>query len=767
MPSIRIEVKGIVQGVGFRPFIYNLAQNCHLRGYVLNDTNGVEIEVEGKKSNLDRFLFQIKESPPPQSRIENIIVRKIPTRSYQDFVIKQSERKETKTVLISPDLATCDDCLKELFDPEDRRFGYPFLNCTNCGPRLTIIQDTPYDRDKTTMSIFKMCSDCSQEYHNPENRRFHAQPNACPVCGPKLRLVDNKARVQNTSDPVDLTVKLLKAGHIVAIKGIGGFHLACDATNKEAVSNLRKRKYREDKPFALMAKDLRTMQSFCHVNSSGKKLLESVSRPIVLLRKKNLNLIAEQVAPLQKNFGVMLPYSPLHHLLLKKSNLILVMTSGNQSDEPIAYEDEDTFQRLNNIADYFLLHNREIYRRCDDSVTRIWKGKEIILRRGRGYVPQPIPVAFDFRKHILATGAQLKNTFCLARDNFAFLSTHIGDLENFETLDFYTKEIDRFKKLCWVKPEIVAYDMHPEYLSTKYALSLGNLKKIPVQHHHAHIASCMAENKISQRVIGVAFDGTGYGEDKAVWGGEFLLADLKEYQRVAHLKYVPMLGGETAIKNPWRMALSYLYAYYGEDFLSLDLEFVRKLEQNRYEPVKKMLDQKINIFDTSSIGRLFDSVSVLLNWRERTNYEGQPAIELEYLADEKIKGKYDFEIIKEKDMFIISPELIIKGVVNDLLRKESKSKISAKFHNSIAQMINEVCKRLRKEYDLNSVCLSGGVFQNIFLLDRTYNLLSKNKFKVYTHHKVPTNDGGISVGQAAIANHRFQRDPAEGGGQRI
>ncbi len=740
--------------MGFRPFIYNLARKHRLQGYVLNDTRGVEIEAEGKKTDLDGFLLQIKNSPPPQSHIEKITTREIPCRAYQDFVIRESKSKDAKTVLVSPDLATCGDCLKELFDPQDRRFGYPFLNCTNCGPRLTIIQDIPYDRAKTTMNVFKMCPKCNQEYHDPEDRRFHAQPNACPVCGPKLRLVDKKTRAQNSSDPVDLTVKLLKDGNIVAIKGIGGFHLACDATNKQAVLKLRKRKYREDKPFALMAKDLRTIQRFCHVNFSEKKLLQSFLRPIVLLRKKNSNLIVQEVAPLQKNLGVMLPYSPLHHLLLAKSNLILVMTSGNQSDEPIAYENKDTLMRLNDIADYFLLHDREIHRRCDDSVTRIWKGKEIILRRARGYVPQPVAVDLKFREQILATGAQLKNTFCLARDNFAFLSTHIGDLENFETLDFYTKEIDRFKKLCWVKPEIVACDMHPEYLSTKYASSLGHLRRIAVQHHHAHIASCMAENGISHNVIGVAFDGTGYGEDKAVWGGEFLLADFKEYRRAAHLKYAPMPGGEAAIKNPWRMALSYLCTCYGEDLLNLDLEFVRKLEQKRYEAIKKMLDQRINIFDTSSIGRLFDSVSVLLSWRERTNYEGQPAIELEYLADERIKAKYDFEILKEKDILVIDPELVIKGVVKDLLKKESKSKIAAKFHNTIAQMIIEVCKRLRKEYDINSVCLSGGVFQNIFLLDRAYYLLTHSKFETYTHHKVPTNDGGISLGQAAVANQR-------------
>jgi len=755
MPSIRIEVKGIVQGVGFRPFIYNLARRCHLQGYVLNDTNGVEIEAEGKKSDLDKFLLQLKNVPPPQSQIEQIKVEKIPLRGYQNFVIKESEKKDTKTVLVSPDLATCDDCLKELFDPKDRRFGYPFLNCTNCGPRLTIIQDIPYDRNKTTMAVFKMCPHCNQEYHNPEDRRFHAQPDACPVCGPKLFLMDNKERMLNTSDPINSTTELLKNGYIVAVKGVGGYHLACDATNEDAVSNLRKRKYREDKPFAMMAKDLKTVQRFCYLNPFEKKLLRSASRPIVLLKKKNVNLIAPDVAPLQKNWGVMLPYSPLHHLLLTRSNLILVMTSGNQSDEPIAYEDKDAFQRLNNIADYFLIHNRGIYRRCDDPVSRIWKSEEMILRRGRGYVPHPLNVALKFRKHILASGAQFKNTFCLARDNFVFLSTHIGDLENLETLDFYAKEIGRFKKLCSVKPEIVAYDLHPEYLSTKYALSLRDLKKAPVQHHHAHIVSCMAENKISHKVIGVAFDGTGYGEDKTIWGGEFLLTDLKEYQRVAHFKYTPMPGGEIAIENPWRMALSYLYTYYGENFLNLDLEFVKKLDLNKWEIIKKMLNQKINVFPTSSAGRLFDSISVLLNWKERINYEGQPAIELEFLADENIKGKYSFEITKKHDISIIHPDSIIKGVVKDLVKKESKSKIAAKFHNTVAQIINEVCLRLRKEYNLNSVCLSGGVFQNVFLLDRTYKPLTKNKFKVYTHHKVPPNDGGISLGQAVIANQRI------------
>lgn len=755
MSAIKIEIRGIVQGVGFRPFIYNLARECHLRGYVLNDTDGVEVEAEGSKPDLDRFLNRIRSLAPPQSRILEMKVVKAVPHGFRDFSIRESRKKETRTVLVSPDLATCPDCLNELFNPEDRRFNYPFLNCTNCGPRLTIIQDTPYDRAKTTMSSFKMCPDCSQEYHSPQNRRFHAQPNACPVCGPRLTLSDNKGNILNVADPVVSTISLLKKGHIIAIKGIGGYHLACDATNTKAVSSLRKRKYREDKPFALMAKDLKTVRRFCYVNPSEAELLQSVQRPIVLLKKKKVDLIAPQVAPLQKNFGVMLPYSPLHHLLLKNSNLVLVMTSGNQSDEPIAYEEKEAFERLNHIADYFLSHNRQIHRRCDDSVTRIFNDKETILRRGRGYVPLPISVDSKFKQHILATGAQLKNTFCLGRDNFAFPSTHIGDLENYETLDFYAKEIDRFKKLCSVRPVVVAHDIHPEYLSTKYALSLQGIRKVPIQHHYAHIASCMAENKISQKVIGVAFDGTGYGEDGNVWGGEFLLADLKSFQRAAHFKYVPMPGGESAIKHPWMMAASYLYACYGEDFLNLDLEFVRKMDFSKWEIIQKMLDQHINLFQTSSSGRLFDAVSVLLKFRERTNYEGQPAIELEFWADEKFKSDYQYEIITEKGRLIIDSEKIIKGVVDDLMKKKQKSEISARFHNTIARIINDVCSKLRKEYDLDSVCLSGGVFQNMFLLNRAYSLLTKSKFRVYAHHLVPPNDGGISLGQAVIANHRI------------
>ena len=741
--------------MGFRPFVYNLARRYNIRGYVLNDTTGVEIEVEGSKADLDRFISQIKSAPPPLSRIEQVRTTRIPSRDFPGFFIRESEKKKSRTVLVSPDLATCDDCLSELFDPQDRRYGYPFLNCTNCGPRLTIIRDVPYDRDKTTMKKFRMCPECEKEYLDPENRRFHAQPNACPVCGPRLTLMDNKGKKLSIDDPAARAITLLKQGSIVAVKGIGGYHLAVDAANSEAVSKLRERKYREDKPFALMAKNVKTIQKFCYLNPLEKKLLQSVSRPILLLKKKDAPLIAPQVAPLQKSWGVMLPYTPLHHLLIDPTDLILVMTSANQSDEPIAYQDDDALRRLNRIADYFLVHDREIFRRCDDSVSRVWNDREMILRRGRGYVPLPVKVDKKFGRHILAVGAQLKNTFCLARDNFAFLSTHIGDLENFEVLDFYEKEIGRAKRLCSVQPRVVAYDLHPEYLSTKYARSLTGWRKIPIQHHHAHIASCMAENNVDRKVIGVAFDGTGYGEDEAVWGGEFLIADLREFKRAAHLEYVPMPGGEMAIHQPWRMAAIYLYTCYGEDFLNLDLEFIRKLDRNKWYTIREMLNRKINLFPTSSMGRLFDGISVMLNWRESTHYEGQPAIELETWADEKEKGKYPFEIAVQNGILILRPERIITGVVKDLCGKKSKAKIAAKFHNSIASMILEVCLRLKNEHNSNSVCLSGGVFQNVLLLDRTYRLLTQSQFQVYTHHQVPPNDGGISLGQAVIANQRI------------
>ncbi|HHT9126117.1 MAG TPA: carbamoyltransferase HypF [Candidatus Brocadiia bacterium] len=797
MPKrMQISARGLVQGVGFRPFVYNLAKRFSLSGFVQNDTDGVLIDVEGNDDSVKEFLAYLLESPPPQAIIEDINCTTLPAVGYMNFIIKESAIKDSKEAMISADLATCPDCLKELFNPKDRRYRYPFINCTNCGPRFTIVKDIPYDRGKTTMSGFTMCPDCSKEYHDPTNRRFHAQPNACPVCGPELTLrvvsresgVGSKDSGLKTQDPISTACALLNEGKIIAVKGLGGYHLACDAMNSEAVSTLRKRKYREDKPFAVMMENIETVRRFCHVNAKEETLLLSVRRPIVLLRKRSDCAIASEVAPKNKYLGVMLPYTPLHHLIIVgadgRSPLQLVMTSGNISDEPIAYNDKEAYVRLKGIADYFLVHNREIFMRCDDSVVRINEGGEIIVRRSRGYAPYPLRLEYTFERPILACGAFLKNTFCLARGNHAFLSHHIGDLENTETLHSFESAIEHYKKLFYIEPEAIAYDLHPEYLSTKYALANAECRmrnaeskkenilipqsSIGVQHHHAHIASCMAENGINHKVIGVAFDGLGYGDDGNFWGSEFFVVDLSGYERVGHLDYVPMPGGEQAIKEPWRMAISYLYHVYGENIPLSD--YIERLVHAKLSIFLKMLSQRINSPLTSSIGRLFDGVASILGLRHSINYEGQAAVELELIADEQITEYYPFDIDviagrgdpPGRPYTIICWQQIIEHVIEDTKRRTASSVISARFHNSIVEMVLQVCTMIRtSRCDLagrpyNDVVLSGGVFQNNFIFTRLLEKLTLQGFKVYSHHKVPCNDGGISLGQAVIANERYK-----------
>lgn len=747
---LKIKITGSVQGVGFRPAVYNYAISFNLKGYVQNTFQGVIIEVEGERDSLNKFVEKLKNCPPVLSRIDSFQINELPFNGYQDFKIIISEEEGTANTLISPDTSICNDCLKEVKDKNDRRFSYPFTNCTNCGPRFTIVKDIPYDRKKTTMSVFKMCPDCLKEYLDPTNRRFHAQPNSCFSCGPSLELIKDGKTIES-KDCILKAKELLAQGNIIAIKGLGGYHLACDAQNEEVVSKLRNRKYREDKPFALMAKNIETIRNFCKISQKEKSFLLSIPKPIVLLKKKNNSKIAKSVAPKQKYLGFMLPYTPLHYLLFDNSPYqALVMTSGNISDEPISYKNKEALNRLPNIADYFLVHNREIHMRCDDSVGRIINHKELIIRRSRGYVPLPIKLNFNFKKEILACGGHLKNTFCLVKDDQAFISHHIGDLENMETLASFREGIDHFKKLFSISPEIIAHDLHPEYLSTKYALEHSSLL-VGVQHHHAHIVSCMAENALSEEVIGVAFDGTGYGSDGKVWGGEFLITSQKSFKRIAHLKYLPMPAGEKAIKEPWRMVISYLYQIYGDDFINLPLEFVKKLPPN-WPLILKIITQNINCPETSSMGRLFDAVSTLIDFKERVNYEGQAAIELEMMAKEEVKKFYDYEIIKSKDKLIINWERIIQGIVGDLIKNISKSVISAKFHNTITYIILEICQKIRKQTGITKVVLSGGVFQNIHLLKNTYNLLARNKFNVYTHSRIPPNDGGISLGQAVVAN---------------
>jgi hydrogenase maturation protein HypF len=753
MKRAEIGITGIVQGIGFRPYIYNLAQKHFIRGWVFNNEKGIFIDAEGEDGHLDQFIQEIPKFAPPLARIESFQVKQLEPLGYTHFEIKKSEEVQEKFVLISPDVATCDQCFSELFSPENFRCRYPFINCTLCGPRFTIIKDIPYDRHKTTMAPFIMCPVCQKEYKDPSDRRFHAQPNACSTCGPSLLLEDRQRR-EIPGDPIEKTLEFLKNGQIVAIKGLGGFHLACDARNQEAVSSLRSRKYREDKPFAVMCRDLEELKEHCEVNEEEKKLLLSLERPIVILRRRESYAIAHAVAPYQDTLGVMLPYSPLHHLLLNGPLKALVMTSGNVSDEPISYKNDEAYERLSKIVDYFLFHNREIHMRCDDSVTRVFEGKPYILRRSRGYVPSPIKLPFPVEM-ILACGGELKNTFCLTRGQYAFMSHHIGDLENLETLTSFEEGIEHFKRLFYIEPKAVAYDLHPDYLSTQYVLSIPDIPKIGVQHHHAHIVSVMAENGMEGDVIGVALDGTGFGLDGTIWGGEFLRANLRDFNRLAHLQNVPMPGSTKAIKEPWRMAMVYLSEAFGDEAVKLKIDLIKRMDSQKWEILKRATEKKINSPLTSSMGRLFDAISSLLSIRDEVHYEGQAAIELEMIADQKVAEGYPFGINQYETPMVINPAETIRGIVHDLIDGIPSSKISGKFHRTVAHFIIEACEAIRSKEQLNRVALSGGVFQNFYLLSLVTGGLRRSGFDVYTHHLVPTNDGGISLGQAVIAHMRL------------
>ncbi|MCA1564384.1 MAG: carbamoyltransferase HypF [Acidobacteria bacterium] len=760
---VQILVQGIVQGVGFRPFVYSLAVRESLRGQVLNTSGGVLIDVEGERESIERLIAAIETQPPGLSRIESIMCETLSDLAHPaDFRIVESDDDESKFVPISPDVATCADCLAELFDPRERRFRYPFINCTNCGPRFTIIEDVPYDRARTTMREFEMCEACRAEYENPRDRRFHAEPIACPVCGPRLFLTDENGvesplAQSRVNDTVGRARELLSNGKIIAVKGIGGFHLACDALNAVAVERLRQRKHREDRPFALMANSVETVSEYCFVSEAERGLLTSECRPVVLLERRKDMTIPEAVAPRVSTLGFMLPYAPLHHLLLDGLDRPLVFTSGNVSDEPICYEDGDASARLRGLADHFLRHDRRIHIRADDSVTRYAAGRETALRRSRGYAPAPLRVSPQFERQILACGAELKNTFCLARDNYAFISHHIGDLENLETLRAFKHGIEHFKRLFRLRPEVVAYDLHPEYLSTKYALALDEeLIRVGVQHHHAHVASCMIDNHIEGEVIGVAMDGLGFGEDGRMWGGEFFVADLCDAERVAHLDYVPMPGGAKAVREPWRMAAVYLERALGREFLKSGLPFVQNLDARKWGTLGRMIATGTNSPETSSMGRLFDAVAGLLDLRHVVNYEGQAAIELEAIADRGCTAAgYEFEVTG--DGGIIKAESVIRRAVADILDGVTPQIVSTKFHLGVASLIVAIAIRLRDERCVNRVVLSGGVFQNVFLLERAVALLKADGFEVFTHGRVPTNDGGISLGQAAVAGARILR----------
>lgn len=754
--GLQVKVRGIVQGVGFRPFVYQLANRLNLKGWVRNTTAGVDIQLDGSQDALQNFVQSLRVEAPPLSHIDEIQVKRSSVNGFKEFAIQESRDIAEAFQPISPDVAICSDCLRELFDPNDRHFRYPFVNCTNCGPRFTIIRDLPYDRPNTTMARFEMCPACAKEYTDPADRRYHAQPVSCPACGPRVWLEIGDEVVNDQEEALRRVRGLITAGEVVAIRGLGGFHLACDATNTEAVAKLRERKGRPDKPLALMMADLHAVTQHCAVDQSELEALRNSACPILLLQRRENSSIAVNVAPRQNTLGVMLPYTPLHYLLLEREQGIpdtWVMTSGNRREEPIITDNDEAKRVLGKIAPAFLMHNRPIHARCDDSVLRAEPGTRIItpIRRARGFAPVPVRLPWS-TPPLFAAGAELKNTFCVTKDEYAFLSQHIGDLKNYETLHAYEDGIRQFEHLFRIKPEALAYDLHPDYLSTRYALQRAEREGIPalgVQHHHAHIAACMAENGLpaDQPVIGLAFDGTGYGTDGSIWGGEVLVADYKSFRRAFHLNTVSMPGGDLAVQQPWRLALAWLHqlgiAWKGE------LPAVQAARQEGLLAVARQLETRTNTPITSSMGRLFDAVAALIGVRSEVTYEGQAAIELENLVDPEETGCYTFAITGET----IDPWPVIRSILTDWRSEVPLRRIAARFHNGLADMALDLSLLLRSQEGIQDVALSGGVWQNMTLLAATRKRLEPAGFKVYAHRQVPANDGGIALGQAAIAYH--------------
>ena len=736
MERIAISVRGLVQGVGFRPYVFNLASRFALSGSVTNETDGVLIEVEGEGDAVHRFLDELPRSAPKAARIEALEWDRAPVRGEAGFRIRESESRSTSSPMVLADRATCADCVRELFDPADRRYHYPFLNCTQCGPRLTIIEGAPYDRERTTMARFTMCSRCRAEYENPADRRFHAQPIACPECGPKLSL------------PLGAFVAKVLEGGIGALKGLGGYHLVCNARSEEAVSRLRTRKRRYEKPFAVMVGTMEVARSLADVSLAEEALLASPRKPIVLLRKRTPFPLADSVAPGNPNLGLLLPYTPLHHLLMDAvSGAPLVMTSGNRSDEPIVHRDEEVGERLSAIADVVLTHDRPIRVRADDSVTRVVLGEETPLRRSRGYAPEPVALKAPLPKKVLAVGAQWKNTFALGSGRHAFLSHHVGDLEDYRAYEAFERDIRLYEELFEFSPDVLVHDLHPDYASTRYARERGDregLPRIAVQHHHAHVASCMAENGISGPVIGVAFDGTGFGTDGTLWGGEVLVADEAHFERAAHLLPLALPGGDSAAREPWRMAVSYL--------LASGLDPSGFVDEPGVEIVAEMIRKNVNAPLTSSAGRLFDAVASLLGVRQKTTYEGQAAMELEWLCGDRASGAaYPYSFLENDDALIVDTRPLMRAVVEAKESREDVPEIARRFHQTVSSLIVDCCLRIRDTEGLGRVALSGGVFQNVLLTTSVVPALEERGFQVFRHRKVPPSDGGLALGQLAVA----------------
>lgn len=755
-----IVVHGIVQGVGFRPFVYHLARRLGLCGFVKNQTGSVLIEVEGEDAALERFLTELSERPPPLAQIERTSWRRVTPRGEGRFRVEPSETDPSGPVFISPDVATCPDCLAELFDPADRRHRYPFINCTNCGPRLTIITGAPYDRPLTTMASFAMCAACRAEYDDPADRRFHAQPIACADCGPRLSVLDGTGK-QIVADPLEHFAAALRAGNIGAMKGLGGYHLVCDARGRAAVAELRRRKHRDEKPFAVMVADVAAAEVLCEVNPAERDLLRSPRAPIVLLRRRSLGEVAEEVAPGNLLMGVMLPYTPPHHLLFRAlaEGTALVMTSGNRSDEPIAYRDDEALAKLNGIADLFLVHDRPIHVRCDDSVTRVVAGKELPLRRSRGYAPRPIELPFECPVPILAVGGQLKATFALGRGRQAFLSHHLGDLDHHEAFEAFVKDVALYEELFAIRPECLAHDLHPDYATTHHAQQRAareGVGSLGVQHHHAHLASCMAEHGLSGPVIGVTFDGTGHGSDGAVWGGEFLVGDYRTFERVAHLRYVGMPGGDQAIREPWRMAVAHL-----KDAGVTDSPVQRRRSAVELRVIERMLERSVNTPLTSSAGRLFDAVASLAAGRDHVSYEGQAAVELEWLATGLPPAEpYPFEVRNDGSpaALVVDTRPLIRTVAEEASEGIGPSLIARRFHSTLVEIIAVVSGRIRQRTGIAVVVFSGGVFLNALLTSEAETRLHRDGFEVYRHHLVPPGDGGLSLGQLAIAADTLRQE---------
>ncbi|MGA2554054.1 MAG: carbamoyltransferase HypF [Smithella sp.] len=748
---VRYLFSGIVQGVGFRPFVYRLAVKNNLTGFVQNRPDGVIAEVEGDQETLDTFLKGIRQEIPPLAHITNISSSVIENLYDDIFQIIGSDKQGRADVHITPDAAICADCLKELFDIANRRFCYPFINCTNCGPRLTIINAIPYDRINTSMSCFPQCPQCLAEYENPADRRFHAEPNACPICGPQMTLLDANGTIIKTDDPVKTAIDLLKSYKILAIKGLGGFHLSADAGCDEAVKILRSRKYREEKPLAIMVRDIDQTRRIAEFNEEERILLTSPQRPIVLLKKIKTTLLSDFVAPSVPNLGIMLPYAPLHYLLLKDNFTALVMTSANQVDEPICTGNREAIARLHGIADYFLVHNRDILVRCDDSIAFVAAGRPQLMRRSRGYVPQPLALR-DSMPAVLALGPQLKTTQCILKDNFAYLSPHIGDLETPQARDFFSESLALMKRITESDPQIVACDYHPAYYSTQAAQELKAQKVIHVQHHHAHIVSCMADNQIQGDVIGLAMDGTGYGLDGNAWGGEFLIANETTFQRFGHLQYLVLPGGEKAIHEPWRIAASLLKTAFGQSWQEIALRLNLIPDQKSSEMLDRIIERRFNSPLSSGLGRLFDGVAALTGLRLTVSFEGQAAMELEAQAAESSGSPYPFAILQDNEKsHIVDITAMIRAIVADLDAKKSKAHIAASFHRTIADAFAAMAGEMHKATGLKRVALSGGCFQNKILLESTIEKLKSAGFEIYFHRQVPANDGGISLGQAVVA----------------